>query len=132
MHDTVTVLRPQRDSSGAMVLLERLNCYHRLLACMMRQSNHDRVVITRPPRHPVRFLAIIEEDFEQVATFFHRGVTIAQKVAADTGKIKAYREALADGGSHYPEIAQLKEDVVTFCRGFPVIGFDDETMRYPA
>ncbi|CAM9878278.1 unnamed protein product [Ascophyllum nodosum] len=73
-----------------------------------------------------------EEDFEQVATFFHRGVTIAQKVAADTGKIKAYREALADGGSHYPEIAQLKEDVVTFCRGFPVIGFDDETMRYPA
>lgn len=75
---------------------------------------------------------VIEEDFEQVATFFHRGVTIAKKVAADTGKIKAYREALADGGSKYPEIAQLKEDVVAFCRKFPVIGFDEKTMRYAA
>lgn len=73
-----------------------------------------------------------EEDFEQVGAFFHRGVTIAQKVAADTGKIKAYRAALADGGSAYPEIAQLKADVVTFCRDFPVVGFDDKTMRYPA
>ena len=73
-----------------------------------------------------------EEDFEQVGAFFHRGVTIAQKVAADTGKIKAYRAALADGGSAYPEIAQLKADVVAFCRDFPVVGFDDKTMRYAA
>lgn len=74
----------------------------------------------------------VEEDFEQVAAFFHRGVTIAKKVKEDTGKIKAYREALSDGGSKYPEIAELKEDVVKFSRGFPVIGFDDKTMRYPA
>lgn len=78
------------------------------------------------------FFCFAEEDFEQVGAFFHRGVAIAQKVAADTGKIKAYREALADGGSAYPEIAQLKADVVAFCRNFPVIGFDDKTMRYPA
>lgn len=67
-----------------------------------------------------------------MAIFFHRGVEIAKKIAADTGKIKAYREALADGGSKYPEVGQLKADVVQFCRGFPVIGFDLETMRYPA
>lgn len=54
------------------------------------------------------------------------------KVAADTGKIKAYREALADGGSKYPEIKQLKDDVNSFARSFPVIGFDEATMRYPA
>lgn len=74
-----------------------------------------------------------EEDFEQVGAFFHRGVEIAKKVKADTGgKLKAYREALADGGSAYPEIAQLKADVVGFSRGFPVIGFDSTIMRYAA
>ncbi|CAM9699486.1 unnamed protein product [Ectocarpus sp. 12 AP-2014] len=73
-----------------------------------------------------------EEDFEQVAAFFHRGVTLAKKVAADTGKIKAYREALADRGSKYPEIKQLRDDINNFARTFPVIGFDQETMRYPA
>ncbi len=55
-----------------------------------------------------------------------------KKVAADTGKIKAYREALADGGSKYPEIKQLRDDVNSFARTFPVIGFDEATMRYPA
>lgn len=75
----------------------------------------------------------LEEDFEQVATFFHRGVEIAKTVKADTGgKMKAYRQVLADGGSKYPEIAQLKSDVVGFSRGFPAIGFDQSTMRYPA
>lgn len=65
--------------------------------------------------------------------FFHRGVEIAKKVKADNGgKLKAYRDALADGGSAYPEIAQLKADVVAFSRGFPVIGFDSEAMRYAA
>lgn len=67
-----------------------------------------------------------------MAAFFHRGVTIAKKVGKDTGKIKAYREALADGGSEYPEIGQLKADIVAFSRGFPAIGFDQKTMRYPA
>lgn len=57
---------------------------------------------------------------------------VSCKVAADTGKIKAYREALADGGSKYPEIKQLRDDVNSFARTFPVIGFDQETMRYPA
>ncbi|CAN0372307.1 unnamed protein product, partial [Hapterophycus canaliculatus] len=73
-----------------------------------------------------------EEDFEQVAAFFHRGVTIAKKVAADTGKIKEFRAVLADGGTKYPEIKQLKDDVNVFARKFPVIGFNEETMRYPA
>ena len=54
------------------------------------------------------------------------------QVAADTGKIKAYREALSDGGSKYPEIKQLRDDVNSFARTFPVIGFDEATMRYPA
>lgn len=68
-----------------------------------------------------------------MGAFFHRGVEIAQKVKVDTGgKLKAYREALADGGSDYPEIRQLKADVVAFSRGFPAIGFDTSTMRYPA
>lgn len=57
---------------------------------------------------------------------------VFRQVAADTGKIRAYREALADGGSKYPEIKQLRDDVNSFARSFPVIGFDQETMRYPA
>ncbi|CAM9288591.1 unnamed protein product, partial [Choristocarpus tenellus] len=73
-----------------------------------------------------------EEDFEQVAEFFHKGVTAAKAVAADTSKLKEFRAVLEDGGSGYPQIGALKEEVVNFSRGFPVIGFDSSTMRYPA
>lgn len=55
-----------------------------------------------------------------------------RQVAADTGKIKEFRAVLADGGTKYPEIKQLRDDVNGFARNFPVIGFDQETMRYPA
>lgn len=68
-----------------------------------------------------------EEDFEQVAEFFERAVNITIKVKEQTGsKIKDFKAALADpvdAFSKYPEIAVLKEEVVTFARKFPTIGF---------
>ncbi|CAM9161731.1 unnamed protein product [Sphacelaria rigidula] len=74
-----------------------------------------------------------EEDFKQVAEFFHRGVELAKHIKHDTGgKMKTFRESLADGGSQWPELAGLKEDVVAFSRAFPAIGFDKEAMRYAA
>ncbi|CAM9789882.1 unnamed protein product [Chrysoparadoxa australica] len=72
-----------------------------------------------------------EKDFEQVAEFFDRGVDITLKIKEETGKLKAFREALAGGEGPYPELVQLKADVNAFAKQFMSVGFDDSTMRYP-
>jgi glycine hydroxymethyltransferase len=67
-----------------------------------------------------------EQDFVQVAEFFHRGVQIAARLkkdlAADGKKtLKAFKDALpADHG--IAAIAELRKDVVAFATQFPQIG----------
>lgn len=74
---------------------------------------------------------LTEEDFDVVADFFDRAVQISLKVREQTGKkIKDYRAALADGGDDIPELVKLKEDVSTFARQFPTIGYEVDGMRY--
>eukprot|EP00611_Tribonema_gayanum_P014032 TRINITY_DN252_c0_g1_i10.p1 TRINITY_DN252_c0_g1~~TRINITY_DN252_c0_g1_i10.p1 ORF type:complete len:500 (-),score=191.79 TRINITY_DN252_c0_g1_i10:592-2091(-) len=72
-----------------------------------------------------------EEDFVKVAEFFDRGVKISMDIKEKTGKLKDYKAFLASGADAHPELAKLKADVVAFSRGFPAIGFDETTMRYP-
>jgi glycine hydroxymethyltransferase len=67
-----------------------------------------------------------EEDFEQVGIFFDRSVAIAASIKAKTGsKLKDFKEALEseDKLSAYPELLQLRQDVIQFSRKFPTIGF---------
>eukprot|EP01034_Spumella_vulgaris_P022694 gene22694-28845_t len=65
-----------------------------------------------------------EEDFEQVAEFFDRSVSIAQDIKKQTGgKIKDFKAAVEKGPEKYPALVALGEEVTTFARKFPTIGF---------
>lgn len=65
-----------------------------------------------------------EEDFVKVAEFFDRAVHIAMHIKGQTGsKIKDYRQALEHGPANFPELVKLHDDVTTFSRQFPTIGF---------
>jgi glycine hydroxymethyltransferase len=72
-----------------------------------------------------------EDDFVKVGEFFDRGVGIAMKIKGETSKLKDFKEFLAGGSDSHPDLAKLKSDVIAFSRGFPAIGFDETTMRYP-
>eukprot|EP01036_Dinobryon_divergens_P029300 gene29300-38373_t len=74
-----------------------------------------------------------EEDFDQVAEFFDRAVSLTELVKASTGsKLKDFKAALAgvDEPSNadslkekYPGIHALRAEVVTFAQKFPTVGF---------
>ncbi len=60
-----------------------------------------------------------EEEFKQIANFLHRGVEIALKIQATTGKmLKPFVQAL----SVDPEIGALKREVHSFARQWPMPG----------
>ena len=65
-----------------------------------------------------------EADFEKVADFLDRAVTIAQAVDGKSKgkKFKDFREALES--QDWPEIAELRGDVAEFARSFPTVGFE--------
>jgi glycine hydroxymethyltransferase len=66
-----------------------------------------------------------EEDFEKVAVFFDRAVTITETIAKKTGtKLKDFKSALEHGPMDFPELVTLREDVKVFARTFPTIGFE--------
>mmetsp|Transcript_36266 Transcript_36266/g.34272 ORF Transcript_36266/g.34272 Transcript_36266/m.34272 type:complete len:105 (-) Transcript_36266:79-393(-) len=66
-----------------------------------------------------------EEDFEKVAIFFDRAVTITETIKKKTGtKLKDFKAALEHGPKDFPELVTLGEDVKVFARTFPTIGFE--------
>eukprot|EP00962_Isochrysis_galbana_P023682 scaffold7166_cov140-Isochrysis_galbana.AAC.1 len=73
----------------------------------------------------------VEEDFEAVAHFIHRGVEIAKQVNASANvgkKLADFKAALK--AEPWPELAELRADVEAFAGQFPVVGFDAATMKY--
>jgi glycine hydroxymethyltransferase len=65
-----------------------------------------------------------ESDFEMVAEFFDRAVTIAEAIRKQTGsKIKDFKSALENGPDAFPELVKLRNDVTEFARKFPTVGF---------
>ena len=65
-----------------------------------------------------------EEDFEQVAVFFDKSVKIAESIKKKTGtKLVDFKAALKDGTKGHPELIALHEEVKTFARKFPTVGF---------
>ncbi|GFR45971.1 hypothetical protein Agub_g7443, partial [Astrephomene gubernaculifera] len=70
----------------------------------------------------------VESDFDQVAEFVDRAVTIAVGLKKQFPKLKEFREALS---KEVPsDITSLKKDVEVFAKRFPTIGFEKATMRY--
>lgn len=74
-------------------------------------------------------------DFTAIAEFVHRAVEITAKVKQGMGagaKLKEFREAVGANGEGVAreEVAGLKRDVTAFARRFPVIGFEQASMKY--
>ncbi len=72
-----------------------------------------------------------QEDFEKVAKFFDRAVGVAAEVKGQTNKLKDFRATLADGGTQFSSLVELRKDVVEFARSFPTVGFEEESMKFP-
>ncbi len=70
-------------------------------------------------------------DFDKVAEFFHRGVEIALAVnkSLPGKKLVDFKASLATAPP--AALKALQDEVVDFAVGFPVIGFNSETMKYP-
>lgn len=70
-----------------------------------------------------------EKDFEQVAGFLDEGIKLAlnlqTKAAGPT--MKDFRVV---ANAEQPEIADLKKRVTSFARQFPVVGFEESSMKF--
>lgn len=74
-----------------------------------------------------------EDDFAKVASFIDRGVKIALdlKNSPDGKKLKDFRAHCAEKGlDAHPGLRGLREEVMEFANGFPVVGFEEGSMEY--
>ena len=74
-----------------------------------------------------------EDDFAKVATFIDRAVMIASdlKNSPSGKKLKDFRNHCAEAGlDAHPDLRSLREEVMTFANGFPVVAFEEGSMEY--
>mmetsp|Transcript_16664 Transcript_16664/g.31175 ORF Transcript_16664/g.31175 Transcript_16664/m.31175 type:complete len:499 (+) Transcript_16664:2-1498(+) len=74
-----------------------------------------------------------EDDFAKVATFIDRAVMIASdlKNSPEGKKLKDFRKHCAEEGlDAHPDLRGLREEVMSFANGFPVVGFEEGSMEY--
>lgn len=76
-----------------------------------------------------------EEDFDQVAVFFHRAVQLA-KALPKMAKVAEFKHSLKtkdedEFKQRFPELAQLRREVEDFCSTFPTVGFKETEMVFP-
>lgn len=66
-----------------------------------------------------------EEDFDQIANFFDRAVSLAVTIKGKTGtKLADFKAELStDPYTKYPELLQLANEVKQFAQQFPTIGY---------
>lgn len=70
---------------------------------------------------------LVEKDFEQIAEFLHRAVTLTLKIQKEHGKLlKDFNKGLVDN----KEIEELKADVEKFSSSFSMPGFLVSEMKY--
>lgn len=70
---------------------------------------------------------LVEKDFEQIAEFLHRAVTITLSIQKEHGKLlKDFNKGLVNN----KEIEELKADVEKFASSFDMPGFSSADMKY--
>ncbi|CAN4107177.1 unnamed protein product [Withania somnifera] len=70
---------------------------------------------------------LVEKDFEQIAEFLHRAVTITLNIQKEYGKLlKDFNKGLVNN----KEIEELKADVEKFSSSFDMPGFKMSEMKY--
>ncbi len=71
---------------------------------------------------------LTEADWDRVADFIDRGVKLAVDIKKNVSgtKVKDFKAALGeDGGAWREPITALREDVHSFARHFPTVGFEE-------
>ncbi|XP_006875590.1 PREDICTED: serine hydroxymethyltransferase, cytosolic isoform X2 [Chrysochloris asiatica] len=71
---------------------------------------------------------LLENDFQQVAHFIHRGIELTLQVQNDAGAkatLKEFKEKLATDEKHQSAIRTLRKDVESFASLFPLPGLPD-------
>jgi hypothetical protein len=58
-----------------------------------------------------------------VADFFDRAVNITLELKKSTKTLKDFKALFENGIENFPDLVSLKNDVTTFARKFPTIGF---------
>lgn len=73
-----------------------------------------------------------EGDFEIVAEFFDRAVTIAinLKKTHQGKKLKGFRELCSVGPTAHPDLEVLRQEVMDFACQFPTVGFEEDEMTF--
>lgn len=68
-----------------------------------------------------------QQDFDQVAEFVHRGVTLAREYQEKCGskKLKDYKQYMEQQGDQLKDLHALKKEVIQFASQFPLAGVDD-------
>lgn len=70
---------------------------------------------------------LVEKDFEQIAEFLHRAVSITLKIQKEHGKLlKDFNKGLVNN----KYIEELKADVENFASSFDMPGFEMSQMKY--
>lgn len=70
---------------------------------------------------------LVEKDFEQIAEFLHRAVTVTLNIQKEYGKLlKDFNKGLVNN----KEIEELKADVEKFSSSFDMPGFKMSEMKY--
>ena len=70
---------------------------------------------------------LVEKDFEQIAEFLHRAITITLNIQKEYGKLlKDFNKGLVNN----KEIEELKADVEKFSASFDMPGFLMSEMKY--
>ncbi|KAL0403653.1 UNVERIFIED_CONTAM: Serine hydroxymethyltransferase 4 [Sesamum radiatum] len=70
---------------------------------------------------------LLEKDFEQIAEFLHRAVSITLKIQQEHGKLlKDFNKGLVNN----KDIEELKADVEKFASSFDMPGFKKSEMKY--
>lgn len=72
----------------------------------------------------------VEDDFAKVAHFFDRAVKITAEVKEKTKKLKAFRQACAEGPSVHPDLEILRAEVSEFACSFPTVGFEPDEIDF--
>ncbi|XP_054253069.1 serine hydroxymethyltransferase, mitochondrial [Indicator indicator] len=66
-----------------------------------------------------------EEDFQKVVAFIDEGINLALDVKSKTSKLQDFKSFLLQDPETQQRLAQLRQRVETFARGFPMPGFSD-------
>lgn len=66
-----------------------------------------------------------EKDFEKICDFLDKAVELSKEVQAKTKNLKEFKEHVVNDETTKQKLKQLRGEVESFARGFPMPGYDD-------